>query len=174
MDPNNPQHLVTAYMDYSLLSDGYAGIGISSSTDGGATWTKETPIPLPAGFNQGAAAPTVAFDAQGNVYVSFMAATFQGNLPDQTAPGSNQRLDGFESNNGIFVAESKDGGTTWGTPQAVVENVYNGSASVPFEAYPDMAIDTFKTLPNSGPSQPQLRQHLRDVVAVLPARPVPR
>ena len=144
-------------MDYSLLTTGYAGIGISTSTDGGATWTKDpTPIQLPvigsASFNQGAAAPTVAFDAQGNVYVSFMAATFLGPQPNLTYPDNTQRLDGFESNNGIFVAKSTNGGTTWNTPQVVVDNVYHGSASVQFSSDPSMAIDNFTTLANGQPN----------------------
>ena len=35
VDPTNPKHLVTAFMDYSLLNTGYAGIGIAVSNDGG-------------------------------------------------------------------------------------------------------------------------------------------
>src|SRR4051794_34958762 len=53
-DPRDATHLVTAYMDYSLLSTGYAGIGVAVSHDGGNTW-QHTSVPLPAGFDQGAA-----------------------------------------------------------------------------------------------------------------------
>ena len=75
VDPTNPNHLVIAYMDYSLENTGYAGIGVAVSTDAGKTWTN-TSIPLPAGYDQGAAAPTVAFDSSGQVYVSFQAASY--------------------------------------------------------------------------------------------------
>ncbi len=85
VDPRNASHLVTAYMDYSLLTTGYAGIGVAVSENGGATW-EHTSIPLPAPFDQGAATPTVAFSAQGQVFVSFAAATFLGQLPPITDP----------------------------------------------------------------------------------------
>ncbi len=86
VDPLDPDHLVTAYMDYSLLTTGYAGIGVAVSENDGATW-QHTSIPLPAPFDQGAATPTVAFNAQGQVFVSFAAATFLGPLPPITDPG---------------------------------------------------------------------------------------
>ena len=120
VDPSNPQHLVTAYLDYSLLGTGYAGIGVAVSNDGGASWLHSS-IPMPAGFGQGAAAPSVVFDAQGDVFVSFMAATYLGAQPDLTNPASSQRAFGFLADNGIFVAKSTDGGLSWNTPVAVVE-----------------------------------------------------
>ncbi len=150
VDPTNPLHVVTAYLDYSLLTTGYAGIGIGDSTDGGKTWTFSS-IPLPAGFDQGAANPVVAFDAKGRVYVSFMAATFLGpTLPDVTQPDSTQRQLGFTSNNGIFVASSPDGGATWNNPTTVDENTWAGGSApqVYFDVQPTIAIDTYKTLPN--------------------------
>jgi hypothetical protein len=73
-DPLDARHLVVAYMDRSLVNSGYAGIGVRVSHDGGATWQASS-IPLPVGFDQGAADPVARFDAAGHVYVSFMAAT---------------------------------------------------------------------------------------------------
>ncbi len=151
VDPKDSQHLVAAYMDSSLVKTGYAGIGVATSIDGGAKWTT-TSIPLPAGFDQGAAAPTVAFDANGNAFVVFMAVTFLGTKPDLTNPDDIQRKDGFQSNNGIFVSELVKGSTTWSAPIPVVENTYtpgpNGTAGtpVPFDVSPSLAIDTFATL----------------------------
>ncbi len=53
VDPTSPQHLVTAYMDYSLLTTGYAGIRVAVSTTGGRTGHDFDPF---AGrFDQGAA-----------------------------------------------------------------------------------------------------------------------
>jgi hypothetical protein len=75
VDPHDARHLVVAYMDYSLLHTGYAGIGVAVSQDAGAGW-RRTSIPLPAGFDGGAANPVVHFDDHGHVFVSFMA---QGN-----------------------------------------------------------------------------------------------
>ena len=39
-DQNAPRRLAIAYMDYGLTNSGYAGIGVSASSDGGKTWTK--------------------------------------------------------------------------------------------------------------------------------------
>src|SRR4051794_16887217 len=54
--PRDASHLVVAYLDYSLLSSGYAGIGVAVSGDAGSSW-RHTSVPLPAGFDQGAATP---------------------------------------------------------------------------------------------------------------------
>ncbi len=146
-DPLDATHLVLAYMDYSLVTTGYAGIGVAVSHDSGADW-QYTSVPLPAGFDQGAANPIVKFDGQGHVFVSFMAATFLGPL----APITNANFDvrgvpGEQSNNGIFVSRSDDGGLTWNQPVAVVAHMYAGQP-VDFETTPDLAIDTFQTLPD--------------------------
>jgi hypothetical protein len=150
VDPNNPDHIVVAYMDFSLVNTGYAGIGVSVSEDGGKTWT-ESVVPLPVGFSQGAADPTVQFNGQGQLFVSFMAATFLGPQPGLTEPDSDQTLEGFQSNNGIFVASSSNGGTTWTQPLPVASNIFTGT-DVNFEDDPDFAIDTYKTLPNGQPN----------------------
>jgi hypothetical protein len=157
VDPADPDHIVVAYMDRTLVATGYAGLGVAVSTDGGATW-RHTSVPLPGGFDQGAAAPAVQFDGQGHVLVAFMAATFLGaDRPDLTYPDSDQRPDGFESNNGIFVSRSGDGGLTWDAPVAVVSHVFAGKpgqagADVPFELAPSFAADTYKTLPGGQPN----------------------
>jgi hypothetical protein len=86
VDPHDSKHqrLVIAYLDYTLINPGYssptgyAGIGTQVSTDGGATWSNEVAVPLPLGFDEGAGSPIVQFNAQGQVFVSFMAATFKG------------------------------------------------------------------------------------------------
>jgi hypothetical protein len=122
VDPHDSSHVVTAYMDYSLLNTGYAGIGIANSTDYGSHWTYKS-IPLPVNFNEAAGQPVARFDDQGHVYVAFMAATFFGPKPgliyDTSLSGAIQKRSfGFQANNGIFVAESDDG-LTW-DPSKVV------------------------------------------------------
>src|SRR5262249_28294849 len=62
-----------------------------------------------------------------------------------------------ESNNGIFVSRSKDGGLTWGVPVAVVSHTFTGKpgqagTDVPFEFAPTFAADTYKTLPGGLPN----------------------
>src|SRR5206468_3607838 len=125
-DPLDARHVVVAYMDHSLLDTGYAGLGVAVSRDGGATWLHSS-VPLPAGFDQGASNPAVRFDAQGHLFVCFMAATFRGPPAPITNPnGGAPRALGFQSNNGLFVSRSSDGGLTWGQPAAVVSHVYDG------------------------------------------------
>jgi hypothetical protein len=131
------------------IGTGYAAIGVAVSTDGGADWTTTT-IPVPTDFPvQGEADPKVAFDAAGNVYVSFLAATFFGKQPALTDPDPSQRADGFTSSNGIYVAMSTTGGATWGTPVAVVEHTSTGTP-VFFEDAPALAVDTASGTPNFG------------------------
>lgn len=152
VDPRNPKHVVVSYMDQSLVTSGYTGIGVQVSNDGGATW-QTTSITLPADVSQSAANPTTAFDAQGHVFVSFMAATFLEGLPPESNPqSSGPRSDGFTADNGIYVARSDDGGMTWNAPVAVVQNAFDGQDEVPFEMHPFLAVDTYQTLPNGQPN----------------------
>ena len=151
VDPLDSTHLVLAYMDRSLVTTGYAGIGVAVSHDSGATW-QHTALPLPAGFDQGAANPIVQFDGQGRVFVSFMAVTFKGPLAPITNASYDQRgLTGIESNNGIFVSRSDDGGLTWNQPVAVFSQRYTGQP-VSFDVTPELAIDSFRTLPGGSPN----------------------
>jgi hypothetical protein len=152
VDPHDANHVVIAYMDYSLVTTGYAGIGVAVSHDGGGTWQYSS-VPVPAAFDQGAANPTARFDDQGHLFVSFMAATFLGELPPITNPGGGPlRARGFQANNGIFVTRSDDGGSNWQTPVAVASHIYDGSNPVPFEIIPDLAIDSFPMLPTGQPN----------------------
>src|SRR5437867_3230462 len=68
VDPHDAGHVVIAYLDYALVHTGYAGIGVAVSHDGGDSW-QHTSVPLPAGFDQGAATPVAHFDDQGHVFV---------------------------------------------------------------------------------------------------------
>ncbi len=152
VDPLDNNHLVLAYMDYSLVQTGYAGIGVAVSHDGGDTWQDSSSIPLPSfGYKQkpadGAADPIVRFDDQGHVFVSFMAVTYLGDQPSLTNPNFEDRAFGIQSHNGIFVARSDEGGSTWNAPTAVVSHTYVDH-DVVFDIIPDLAIDTFRTLPN--------------------------
>jgi hypothetical protein len=94
VDPHDANHVVVAYMDYSLVHTGYAGIGVAVSHDAGSTWQYSS-VPLPANFDQGAANPIVKFDDQGHVFVTYMAATFLGDeKPPITSPDG-QRCEAF-------------------------------------------------------------------------------
>jgi len=113
-----PQTLLAAYNDdpYWPPNSG-AGLGVSYSTDGGATWTGipgatvgQLPYPAPtaggpipgAVFNW-AFDPTATADTQGNLFVGHIAA-------DTSVGGDN----------GLYVWRSGDGGLSW-TQSAVSE-----------------------------------------------------
>ena len=152
VDPLDANHLAMAYMDRSLVTTGYAGIGVAVSLDDGLTWQR-TSVPLPSGFDQGASNPTLQFDDQGHIFVSYEAATFLGPQPPLTNPTTRDpvteartRTYGFHANNGIFVVQSDDGGLTWGTPVAVASHLYT-TTPVPFDINADLGIDLFRTLP---------------------------
>jgi hypothetical protein len=152
VDPQDSRHVVMAYLDYGLRTTGYAGLGVAVSDDSGTTW-QHSSVPLPAGFDQGAARPIVHFDDQGHVFVSFAAATFLGPKPQLTDPsGGTRRALGFQSDNGVFVTRSDDGGLTWNQPVTVASQLYDGLHPVPFDIKPDLAIDTSRTLPNGQPN----------------------
>ncbi len=146
VDPANPLHLVAAYLD-APANGAYTGLSVSRSADGGATWSARTRIALPAGYDQGAAAPTVVFDAAGRVHISFMAVRFLGSQPALVNPDSNERAFGFTANNGVFVVSSADGGATWGPAAAVASHLYDpATGPVVFETFPSLAADTSRFL----------------------------
>lgn len=176
VNPLDSDHVVIAYMDYSLLDRAddpttigvdetydspFAGIGIATSYDGGETWQYSS-AQLPTGY-EGAANPTVKFDTvdhnsnlsgvQNRVLVSYMAATFLGDTPTLTNPdGGPERALGFKANNGIYVNSSDDGGATWGQAVCVTgaPNVYDGTNQVPFDIIPSIEIDTSATSSRRG------------------------
>jgi hypothetical protein len=90
----------------------------------------------------------------------FMAATFldRAEQPPLTNPDFydpvakvSDRTFGYHANNGVFVARSDDGGLSWNQPPvAVVSHLWDGGPSDPvfFETTPDLAIDTFRQLPD--------------------------
>jgi hypothetical protein len=153
VDPADANHVVIAYMDYSLVKTGYAGIGVAVSHDGGNSW-QHSAIPLPKEFDQGAANPIVQFDAQGHVFVSFMSVTFKGPTASALTNGEfeDRGAPGTASNNGIFEVRSDDGGLSWQQPVAIVSHLYDGTHPVFFEVIPDLAVDRFRTLPHGQPN----------------------
>ena len=154
VNPLDPLHVAVAYMDYSLVDTGYAGVRVANSYDGGESWTLSE-VPTPSEFAQGAAAPSALFDDQGNLFVSYMAVNYLGPKSRLTYPDFGaETTNGYQSNNGIFVVRSDDGGASWGMPVAVASHLYDGVNLVPFDAAPVMAADLFELLPD-GSANPQ-------------------
>jgi Neuraminidase (sialidase) len=140
-------------MDRLLVVTYYAGIGVAVSFDNGVTWQRSS-VPLPPGIDQGASNPTLQFDDQGHIFVSYEAAMFLGPQPPLTNPTTidlvthdRTRTYGFQANNGIFVVRSDDGGLTWGAPVAVASHLYT-TTPVPFEINAALNTELYRTLPN--------------------------
>ena len=83
--------------------------------------------------------------------VSWRPRSWDHCRPSRTPTAATRGL-GFKSDNGVFVARSNDGGLTWSQPVAVASNLYDGQHPVNFEIKPDLAVDTFRTLPNGQPN----------------------
>jgi hypothetical protein len=101
LNPVNPQNLVAV----AIHGDPTSGPPVDAayySRDGGATWNASGPLPSTlAGISfPSSVDPSVAFDSQGNVYVSYLPNTF-GSL------------------GAIAVAKSADGGQTFSESSVV-------------------------------------------------------
>jgi hypothetical protein len=141
IDPTHPSHLfeVSNWEGQTDAQGGFIGLLASSSSDGGAHWTtnvlaigKDT---LPIAYDAGWTAPSVAWDAYGNLFLAYCG-------PE---PGNK---------GGIVVALSTDGGQTF-TPLSL-------AISHPASYRPKISTGAgtvwvaFSNLdPNPGPSDPR-------------------
>lgn len=154
VNPTDADHVVIVYHDESLLTNGQNGIGVSVSFDAGATWTRSS-IQLPDDFSDAADTPVVEFSADGRVFVAFQAAGLFGqDLEPAPVRGGNTfsvTTDHFETNSGIFVSRSDDGGVSWNEATTVSAHNFEGVV-VPFDAQPDLAIDTSATRTDGSPN----------------------
>lgn len=147
VNPLDSDHVVIVYQDASLLTNGQNGVGVSVSFDAGATWTRSS-VSLPAGFDDASDSPIVEFAADGKVFVIFQATGLLGKDLDiaPTRGGNTFSItpDHFETNNGVFVSRSDDGGVSWNAAAPISGHVFSGT-QVPFDVHPEIAIDTFET-----------------------------
>ena len=101
VDPTDPDHLVMGAIDFNLPS-----VAIYVSFDGGETWQGPK---QPRYFREDYAVggdPVIAFDRQGNVYVTLLSIGFEefqiGTILSATTVSS------------LVISKSTDGGLTWG------------------------------------------------------------
>jgi hypothetical protein len=128
-DPNDPR-VIVAVFQVGRCDGGAAGIGYSTSLDGGRTWiagvmpklTKVTGGPYDRGDD-----PAVAFGPDGRVYVIEMGF-------DQIQP----------CRSAVLVQRSDDHGLTFGKPIALQD------ACNPFNDKTWIAVDTFASSPHIG------------------------
>ncbi len=107
IDPNNSQHIVVAWMGYSLGLP--LGIKTKVSTNGGTTWSL-SPVFLPHyATTYHSADPSMDYDNTGDLwacYVDYRQAPDSGN---------------------IIIVRSTDGGFNWGAPISAMDAYDDGS-----------------------------------------------
>ena len=118
VNPNNPKHLVVAWMGWKL--NNLIVIKTRVSFDAGQTWSATTNIPHTISGYQ-SADPSLSFDNNGNLFLCFIDYT-----PNPAAGA-------------VYVTKSTDGGLNWGTPIEVI-NVNDDGSQEPVDR-PWMAID---------------------------------
>lgn len=90
--PQNPRHMVVAWMGYVFLNR--IMIRTRVSTDGGINWSAAANVPHVQNGHT-SADPSLAFDSQGNVYLSYID------------------YDPYFTSGAVYVRKSTDGGLTW-------------------------------------------------------------
>lgn len=127
-NPANPSNLVAAYNDDADNNGGFdtgPGIGISYSTNSGATWsTTHTPSSWGQEFD-----PSVTADTSGNIYAGHISSTATWWWPT--------------ANTAVLVSRSGNGGVTWTQPTTVEAFSGNGITPVPYLDKDYVACDTF-------------------------------
>jgi len=136
VDQADPDHIAGTWQQDRWSDGGAHGLAVSTSTDGGATWTGATfadfsRCPLFARYGDAAAQkPGSAFDRASDPWVSWGA----GSRLHQIALAVSQPSVGLGLNAGILVSHSDDFGATWSHPQILKQdrggNVLNDKESI--------------------------------------------
>ena len=112
VNPKDPSHIVVAMIDYN-----FPGVANYVSIDGGATWDGPFQPKIPRGEYYGAGDPVVAFDRDGNVYVTQLTVSIE-----EFVVGG---VSSYAFVLSTVVNYSADGGFTWdGTVVASPGTVY--------------------------------------------------
>lgn len=99
VNPTNSQHIVVAWLGWKLNNK--IVIKTRTSFDAGQTWSTTTFIPH-AASTYTSADPSLAFDSNGNLFLSYIDHS------DTPIAG------------GVYLSKSIDGGLNWGTPVEVI------------------------------------------------------
>lgn len=132
VDPSNSNNLVTAYNDRSGVSPN--PLGVSFSTNGGATWTdRQLSVPAdpfgpPGSMLDDIFDPFLSHDGMGNIYAGYVARPSTGG--GGSAPPS-----------GVFIELSTDGGNTWSGPTTIASDPGGAGPTSRFNDRPSMDTD---------------------------------
>lgn len=118
VDPTDPDHLVMGTIDYNMGST----MSVYVSWDAGETWEGPSQILYFRNDISGAGDPVVAFDRDGNVYISMISIGVRefilGSISSQVAVLN------------MAVAKSYDGGLTWTEPQLAASGAVSTVSNV--------------------------------------------
>ncbi len=125
INPYNTQHMVVAWMGWKLFEQ--IVIKTRVSYDAGKSWSEAVPL-LHVSPSFSSADPSLAFDHEGNVFVSYID---YNKLADS---------------GGVFIRKSLDGGLSWNDPVKVID-MHSDVGKKPIDR-PWMVIDR-----SDGPNQ---------------------
>jgi hypothetical protein len=128
VNPVNPLNIAGAYHEDRWSDGGDRGLASSATHDGGVTWT-QTVVPGITKCSGG------KFDRASDPWVSFG--------PTGTLYGIWLVFDVFDTDNGILVSKSTDGGTSWSPPITVNEDQTNGDDKESITADPYNANNVY-------------------------------
>jgi hypothetical protein len=152
VNPTNPSNLIAAWQQNRWSDGGAQGLNLAASFDGGLTWTlSNAPFSRCTGGNSGnagdyARATDVWLTVSPRNVVYALSLSFSG---ASLQPGSAS---------GMLVAQSQDGGTSWGTPTALIQDgsqFFNDKGSItadPTDGNYVYAVWDRLTAQNAGPS----------------------
>jgi Secretion system C-terminal sorting domain len=102
VNPTNPNNMVVAWMGFVYNNGTGLTIKVKSTFNGGLTWSTAKNMPH-AKANYKSADPSMVFDMQGNLFLSF--------IDWHETPDSG----------GVYVFKSTNGGLTWGNSTKVID-----------------------------------------------------
>ncbi len=121
VDPDDPDHLVMGTIDYNMGST----VSVYVSFDAGETWDGPNQVVYFRDDISGAGDPVVAFDRDGNVYLSMISIGVRdfvlGSISSQVAVLN------------MAVAKSYDGGLNWSEPQLAASGAVSTVSNIDAE-----------------------------------------
>lgn len=120
VDPDDPEHLVMGTIDYN-----FPGMSTYTSFDGGETWDGPNQVRYFREDFTAAGDPVLAFDRDGNVYITAISLGFEdfrlGNIVSASEVSS------------MIISKSTDGGLSWSDPVSAARSIISTTSNVDAE-----------------------------------------